>query len=409
MQPPNVEPIDRSIADWKNKLAAASDNLLALYDHPSYKRLQGGDAGTPLQLTGVSAALVTPALNAMNELFAQMGLLNDVVDRAQKLRAGYNGFPWSEKVLQQIQDLLNGPSIQLPPVKTPLEQRGLLTASEQARAITPDRLLGIMTQAFDAAKQAVFAVDQAWTRLDTVFASAETKLSVLEQRAGSMGADSTAEAASVRQQLNYLRSTAKTDPLGAAASGNVDSQLLTALDNLRTRLDALAKDRDAANTGIADARSALAALRDLKAKADAALARTRQQIDNPHGLLASITDAQLAELSQWLDTLEQTRNSGNWRALGMGLQRWNALAADYKAAQTTALAANQAPLEALAELRGRFSAIEVKARARGMADLPALAQVSAQTKPLLNQSPAPLDAIDKLVSQYERLLDTSNK
>jgi len=73
---------------------------------------------------------------------------------------------WSDHTVKEIQSLLRGPSIQLPTVATPLEQRGLLTKDVQAQGITPESLLTAMTQAFDAAKSAVLAVDAAWNRLD---------------------------------------------------------------------------------------------------------------------------------------------------------------------------------------------------------------------------------------------------
>jgi len=52
----NLDEVDQEIAEWQAKLAAASDNLLTLYDHPTYKRLDNGK----VPLTGATAAQVAP-------------------------------------------------------------------------------------------------------------------------------------------------------------------------------------------------------------------------------------------------------------------------------------------------------------------------------------------------------------
>lgn len=394
----NLDEVDRQIADWQAKLASARDNLLALYDHPTYKRL---DSRTD-SLTGATASLVTPALATMNDLFSQIGLLTDVIDRAAKLRQASGRFTWSDRSARQIQALLQGPSIQLPPVATPLEQRGLLTAAERTQAITPERLLSAMTQAFEAAKSAVLAIDAAWARVDPMLASWGMKLDALASTAKALGDDASAQVESARQQLEALRSISRSDPLALARGGG--DQMQDALERLRVRLESLAHQRTDLHARLDAAKAIVAAIAGGRMRADAAAAKCRQCIDRPVGLLGSVTDKQMADMSDWLDALVDCDHQGRWTALAKGLDRWEQLAAECTDAQNAAVAANEGLLESLAELRGRVSALKFKARARGIAASPAFAQAERLATECLGRPLVPLDQAAKLVADYERQL-----
>ncbi len=394
----NLDEVDQQIADWQRKLAAARENVLELYDHPTYKMLDGRTE----PLTGATAAQVTPALAAMNELFGQIGLLSDVVDKAVRIRQAAGRFTWSDRPAREIQALLQGPSIQLPPIATPLAQRGLLTSAEQAQSVTPEQMLAAMIQAFANAKSAVLAVDSAWSRLNTMLTACETKLATLSAVAKTLGDDAAAAVAITQQQLDALKANAVNDPLSAV---RLSSQPMTdSLERLRVRVDALSKERAGLHHRVEQAGSVIAEIAAGRTRADAAAARCRQCIDNPTGLLGSISDKQLAELTEWLSTLKECERQGRWTALAMGLDRWEQLAAEYTAVQTAAVTANEGMIELLAELKGRFSALKIKARTRGAGGGPGLAQAERLAAEALSRPLVPLDQANKLVVDYEKRL-----
>jgi chromosome segregation ATPase len=204
-----------------------------------------------------------------------------------------------------------------------------------------------------------------------------------------------------------LRNATSTDPLGAGTI--VDKQISPALEALRQRLEALGRERDQLKSGVDNARALVAAIEASRVKADAALVECRQKIAGAPGLRASVTEAQIAELQEWLKTLANTQAQGHWTAFGKGLERWNALAAEYKTVQDAALAANEAPLETLAETHGRLTALQAKARARGALDSPALAGIAAQAAQLFAHPPVALATVTKLVNDYERALNETIK
>jgi hypothetical protein len=394
----NLDEVDQQLADWQAKLASARDNLLALYDHPTYKRLENPVA----PLTGETRAAVIPALNILNELFAQMGQLTDLVERAVRMRRAIGRFALTDRPARDIQNILEGTSIHLPPVLTPLEQRGLLSASEQAQAITPARLLEIMTKSFEAAKSTILTVDAAWARLDPTMSACEMKLTTLASMAKTMGSDAEAQVVIAMRQYESIKNNALSDPLSAARS--MGDPMAKTLDNLRASMETAAQQTSNLRARLEKANATIAEIADGRARADSAAARCRQCLDRPNGLLASVSDKQMTELADWLASLKDCDKQGHLTALAKGLDRWEQLAVEYTAVQKNAVAINEGMLEALAELKGRMSALKIKAMSKKPANPAAFAQAEQLATECLNRPLVPLDTAIKLVSDYERQL-----
>ena len=139
--------IDRLLLDWQQKGDAANQNLLDLYDLPAYQRLNGM-GNPPSNVTGVTQQRSSIALTALDRLFEEIGLLNQPIISAQKLRRELPTFFVNDQDLQEIYCLLTGQSIQLSLIQTPLEQRSLLSSSQQILAISPAELLDRMMANF---------------------------------------------------------------------------------------------------------------------------------------------------------------------------------------------------------------------------------------------------------------------
>ena len=62
------------------------------------------------------------------------------------------------------------------------------------------RLMAVMTEAIQVAKNAVLAVDEAWLRLEPTLANAEAEITVLQKLANSLGVTSIGELSDARQK-----------------------------------------------------------------------------------------------------------------------------------------------------------------------------------------------------------------
>lgn len=391
-----TEQIDKLLSKWQQDLSAAQSNLLALYDYPTYRRIEAQSGNNTTTLTGETASRVNPALAALTDLFNQMGLLQDILDRAFKIRKSVSLFGNAEH-LHKIVDLLTGQSIVLPPIQTPLAQRGLLSAAEVSQSTTPPRLLNAMQKAFDDAKTAIIELDTIWTRVDTELASAQDKLISIKNQAKASGMDEYAELKAAADLLVKLQNQAKTDPYGAdrVYANNVTA----AIDRAKAVFTQRQREYEAISTALSNAHNLLNHITDLKSKYRTAIPQLTVDLS---GIPPSLTDQQISELTTWLASLEDTVRSGSIKAVQVGLDRWNELAIKYRTIQEEATNEVTTAFERVADLQGRFSALQVKASAKNFISDAELMRIAQTVDKLFASDIVNLKAIALLVSQYEQ-------
>jgi hypothetical protein len=394
--------IDQLIADWKNKVNIASQNLLELQELPTYQRLCGSFGFPPVKLTGITATRVTPALEAMNDLFQHFDLLVQTVDKAIKLRQQLPRFLSTQKI-SEITQLLTGASIELPGVQTPLAQRELLTGAETTTKITPAHLLQVMQNAFSVARDAVLAVDDAWTHLDVMLPDAEAQILSLQNLALSLNQDCQSELIQVASAIASLRRSIEQDPIGTSAV--FQQQVQPMLAKVKATLDQSIKQQNQIRDKLAIAHNLLQQLKEIHVKAIAAFAECQDKVLDHSILLPSLPEEQIEALRQWLMKLETKLAEGLVNPIIVGLDNWTIKAREYIASEQQAYAVNNAPLQTRRELRGRLDALQAKALARRLIEDPILTELALQAKQLLYSRPTPLNKAAELVSQYEKRLN----
>lgn len=399
-----LEQIDQLLADWRKKVDLVGQNLIDLHGLATYQRLCGGSGFPKVHLMGVTKARVTPALEAMNDLFQHFDLLVMTVNKAVELRRQVPLFFGSEQKIQEIEHILTGPSIQLTVVQIPLAQRGLLSAPEAANAIAPNELLAAMTDAFQVAKDAVLAVDEAWSRLELTLIDTEAEIVSLQKLADSLGQGSLIELSAARQKITSLYTSIESDPLGVSA--NFDGEVKPLIARVRTTLEQLVQQQNQIRENFAIAHSLLKQLIELHCQAETAFAESREKVVDHSTLSTSLAQEQIEALSQWLTRLETKFAEGLLTPVRVGLENWTAKVKEYIAAEKRAYTANKAPVELRQELRGRLDALKIKALARGLAEDATLTELAQKAKQLLYTRPTPLDKAAELVSQYEKRLNS---
>ncbi len=398
-----LEEIDKLLADWKKKIDLVGQNLIDLHGLPTYQRLTGVSEYSAVQLTGVTQARLRPALEAMNDLFGYFDLLVKTVDKATQLRASIiPRFLRSPQKLQEIEQLLTCPSIQLTVIQTPLAERGLLSAAETTHAIAPEDLLVLMTNAFNVAKEVVLAVDEAWSRLQPLLIEAQAEIQQLQKLADSLKLDSLKELSDVSQKITSLRDRIESDPLGVSADFTTEIQPQIA--RVKNYLQQIAKQQQLLRLSFARAHQLQSQLVELHRLCDAAFAESTLKVVDHSMLQTPLANEQIEALSSWLSRLETKFAEGLVNPVQVGLENWTAKVKEYITAVEKAYAANKAPLETRAELRGRLEALKAKALARGLAEDTTLTELARIAQQLLYSQPTPLDKAAQLVSQYEKRL-----
>jgi hypothetical protein len=401
--------IDQLIADWKKKVNIAGQNLLELQELPTYQRLCGGFGFPPVKLTGITQTRVTPALEAMNDLFQHFDLLVQTVDKAIKLRQQLPRFLSTQKI-SEIAQLLTGASIELPGVQTPLAQRELLTGAETTNKITPAQLLEVMQNAFSVARDAVLAVDDAWTHLDVMLADAEAQIFSLQNLAISVNQDCQSELiqaasalAKLAEGIASLRRSIEQDPLGTSAVFQQHVQPMLA--QVKATLEDYIRQQNQIREKLAIAHNLLQQLKEIHVKAIATFAECQDKVLDHCMLLPPLPKEQIEALRQWLMKLETKLAEGLVNPIIVGLDNWTIKAKEYIASEQQAYAVNNAPLQTRRELRGRLDALQAKALARQLIEDPILTELALQAKQLLYTRPTPLNKAAELITQYEKRLN----
>ncbi len=397
-----LEEIDQMLADWKIKLDLISQNLMDLCELLTYQRLSGASGFSPIQLTGITKTKVNPVLDALNELLQHFDLLSQTIDKARSLRAAMPRFLGADQKAQEIFQLLNQASIDLPTTITPLAQRELLTAAEITRKITPLQLLVAMINTFQVVKEMILAIDRIWLDLEPQLDIAEAEVANLQRQGESLGIIDLRELELSRQTLVSLRDRIESDPLGA--STNFD-EINRQIAKMRADIEQFVRAKAKLQAGFTNAHTLLQQLIFLNQEAIAAFAESQEKISDCTSLAPPLPSEQIEAMGQWLQRLETKLKEGLTSPVRIGLENFTAKVNEYIAIANTAIAVNLGLLQTRQELRGRLDALKAKATAKGHAEDVQLAKLAEQAKQLLYTRPTPLKQAEETVKQYEVLLN----
>ncbi len=401
------EQIDQLLADWKKRIDLVGQNLIDLHGLPTYQRLTGVSGFPKAEIVGVTQARLRPALEAMNDLFGYFDLLVQTVDKATQLRSSIPRFLGSPQKLQEIERMLTKRSIQFASTQTPLAERGLLSAAEITDAIAPQELLVLMTKAFNISKEAVLAVDEAWSRLEPMLDNAETEIQTLQKWADSLGVDSLTELADAIQKMTSWRERIESDPLGVSVDFTREIQPL--IGRVKISLEQVAKEQQLWRENWQSAQQLQSRLVEVHRQAISAFEESTLKVVDHSMLQTPLASEHIVALSSWLSRLETKFAEGYIIPVQVGLENWTLKVKEYIAATEKAYAANKAPLETRAELRGRLDALKAKALAHLMVEDATLADLATHAQQLLYTRPTSLDKAAELVSQYEKRLNSLQK
>ena len=394
--------IDRLLTDWQQKIDAANQNLIDLYDLPAYQRLSGM-GNPPSNVTGTTQQRSSAALTAIDRLFEDIELLNQPIILARNLRQELPNFFVDEHDLQEINRLLMGQSIQLSSIQTPLAQRDLLSSSQQILAISPDELLDRMMADFTIARDTLVAIETAWTQLEAKLIGTHQSLIELQQLARDLQVGRSESLVAAETKFTDLQLQIDRDPLGVNDTFTQD--LLPLIERSRSELVALDRHRQQLATDFATARQYLDRLNRLNRDTIDFATEARSKIQHGLPLSEPIPAADLSELALWLERLSAKFAVGIIAPVRVGLTNWLDRTSAYTSFAEAALATNRRPLDTRQELRGRLDALAAKALAKGKVEDPLLTDLALRARQVLYTSPTDLTLAIDLVREYERGLN----
>jgi hypothetical protein len=356
--------LDRALAEWQARVDRVKANLGVLQDSPTFTLIQRG-----LVLTGRSKSEVMEPVRSAGELADYCVILESQVARAAELRASLRPFMPSDRMLQEIDHLLNGASVPIAAPQVPLAQRSLLDDPGQSQ-ITLRQLVDIMTNAFVAARDAVTRYDSAMQRLKPALDAAQTQLAGIDARARELGLLADGRLAPVRAALAQARKQVLDDPLGA--SETFQQRVADQLQALSQQLSTLVRERDGVLGELARAQG-----------------RQRRAERN-------FPESATRGLREWLESIASTVSAGNYSAARIGLERWSQAATDAYGA----LEQHDEQLDLLKALRAKAQSL----RSRGFAVPPDVDALSLEAENLLHREPPDFAAVHDLLQRYQQAL-----
>jgi hypothetical protein len=395
--------LDRLLAEWQQKAAAANQNLLDLYDLPAYQRLSGG-GNPPSNVTGITQQQASTALTAIDRLFEYLELLNQSIERSQKLRRELPSLFVSDSKLQEIEQLLMGASVELPSIQRPLAERDLLSSSQQFRSVSLETLLDRMMVAFTIARDTFVAVDTAWMELESNLITTHQSLIELKQLAEKLQLGVPESLIIAETNFTNLQLQIDRDPLGV--NRTFDRDIIPLIDRSRSELATLDRQRQQLQSDLVTAAQELLELQQLNRDSIAAYTESHAKISHSLPTISPFSPAELTELERWLERLVAKFALGIIPPVRVGLMNWLHKVRAYTQSAQSALAANRLPIDTRQELRGRLDALTAKALAKGKAEDPILTNLANQARQVLYTSPTDLNLGQDLVTRYEQGLNS---
>jgi hypothetical protein len=397
---------DSSIAQlvnqWTAHLTTITSNLMDLYQAESTKTIRARLKDPVNGFSGVTREKAAAAIETLDRLLEQYELLAHVVEEASDL-AKKNGIFHSYDA--RINDLLNGPSVEVSQGPVALQHRGLLDDEQRVSRLTPGAMLAQMEQSFAQARDALSAITLAMASVRTRLAALKDKATMLDSWAGALKGASTAAISDVSQALSDV----ERDPMGSA----VDiGRLEDTIARRRGELQAIAAEQKEVLAELARGKAALAELQDVIARSATTFAEARQTIAPPEELAQPVGAAEAASLAEWLRALQQNTADGRFAAVKVGMVKWERECSDKLNAARAGNDHNRALLDERVELQGRFKAVSAKAgalRKRGVVFGEAVEAASRQASGVLDAVPFDIRTGRRLVAAFEAAVAAASR
>ena len=397
---------DQSIVEqvnqWTVHLTTITSNLMDLYQAESTKIIRVRLKDPVNGFSGVTRDKATGAIETLDRLLEQYELLEHVVEEASDL-AKKNGIFHSYDA--RINDLLNGPSVEVAQGQVALQNRGLLDDEQPVSRLTPAAMLAQMEQSFAQGRDALSAITSAMANLRPRLAALKDKATMLDSWAGSLKAASTTPIPDVSQALSDV----ERDPMGSTVE---IGRLEETIARRRAELQSIDAEQKEVLAELAHRKSALADLQDVIAQSASTYAEARQTIAPPEELAQPVGATETASLAEWLRTLEQNTADGRFAAVKVGMVKWERECNDKLNAARAGNDHNRALLEERVELQGRFKALSAKAgalRSRGVIFGEAVEAASRQASSVLDVVPFDIRTGRRLVEAFEAAVAAASR
>lgn len=341
------------LALWRDRLAAVSSNMNDLSASEATKRIR--IKVRQAQYFGATKNQAERAVKLLSTLSDDYLLLANAVTAAGDAVRGV--FLVGREARQERLAALLGPgAIERQNGAVPLASRSLLDSATSVERLSADELLERMEAEFSAARDDLEAIDSAEQATRAALDSLRHDYERLDALAGALGVSSDRPSFIELQGL-------ENDPLGATAGIEAMQRALTTWSDL---IVGAQKVKEEASRGIARAGAALDELRRWSDMADTEHQKVLALLgSNVAATLPASQVETVPMLNGWYESLNGSLQEGHWKAVTVGLSRFEEAVKEATELARKAFGVAQEKIGEVAELRGRFTALKAKEEAIG--------------------------------------------
>lgn len=379
--------LERLLAQRRAEADALTTNLVDLEAEPAAVLVKAGT------LEGRSAQAGEQCRQALDALWADLTALRSHLDAAAAAKSsGWRGDT------EELRRLLTSSSVVLDTTTLAASDRSATGPTVVSTTMSVEKLLERIKERYSTAAVIIGSMTEATAKSGPMLNRARRAAAELFP----------AEAAALNAQADAAADLALTDPLAL-----VDAlvPLEEAVEGAEASVRVAAQARAELPERLADAEITLSMLDEtIRVGADA-LAEARMKITDPVGLLEpldalSLIDRGERALRPWLARITGSA-AANPRAAQAGLDAWRTVADGALVQARDVVAANEAPVAARNELRGRLDAMAAKARGRNLAEIPDVAAAHTRARDILWTAPCDLGDAAAAVEAYRVVLDAN--
>lgn len=366
-----------------------TSNLLELEGDPTLAMLDAAE------LRGLTADRWVDARRTLARLFAAHTALKDVLETATRLTA--RPLLLSGSRLDELETLLEGPSIVVADMALGLADRGLLSDSRRVVRRTADQLIADMAAQYETVKSVVVGVADVWDKVIPRLRAERARSLDLSRLADELGVDDT----SLGESSGALRDVSEavlSDPLALD---------IAPLDDVSAALDRIEHELTQLNDLIADWPDQIDAARALLDRAIGATEACVEAVALANSRVVLEEPVEAPALPNGIaDGLEQVIARGTEDRVGGGtdLVTWRRATLDRIAEVESVTERCRSLLGQRDELRARLDAYSAKAARLGLLENPEVVEAFERAHATLYIAPSDLGGAGEIVGQYQRLI-----
>ncbi len=340
-----LDQLDKKLASWKTDLENISTNLTSLEEGGGYKKAK------TTQLAGDTDTRCHEAFTTVEKLWEYLKLIRDVVELAAQKREKLPMIMGRQQVIDEIDTLLNGQSIQLSLVSVPAHERGLLGSATNRQTTTPDELKKTMVDAYAKANKFFVDLRKRWLDLAEVSTRNTAELEKLQGRVNTIGKPMPAEVSDIEARMATFDRNRNLNPLSLTPT-KFDEEIKGYLTKARIVIQKMEHERESIGEDVKRAYARLEQVRGFRVQALDAQKRVEEK-------LKGVTLDQPPKTKDLVDQLEAIKpalTAKRFAEVESGLDSWNREATRLEDLYKEMARAAEALLQKAATLKTRMEA-----------------------------------------------------